>query len=254
MGFRYYSLKLTAVLLAAAWLASPAPADDAIEPRTKAGEEKAAEEDRGGGFQWGPTLKQSLFFLGVQHAFRFTTEPGTRAELRGPFFKDYLLSLKGLHGWEDSDPMLVNYIGHPFMGAVTGYIQVQNDPGYRKARFGGSELYWKSRMRAFAYSAAYSTMFELGPVSEASLGNVGKDGLTMGYVDIVMTPVGGLTFMVIEDALDRYVIERIERATRNRYLKTLARTFLNPNRTFANTMRLKQPWYRDNRGGLWRQQ
>lgn len=245
-------LMLTAVLALTMFLAAPLAAGDAIEPVTKSGEEKAAEEDSGSGFQWGPTIKQSLFFLGIQHAFRFSTEPGTRAELRGPFFKDYAASLKGLRRWEDSDPMLVNYIGHPFMGAVTGYIQVHNDPGYRRARFGASELYWKSRMRAFAYSAAYSTFFELGPVSEASLGNVGKDGLTMGYVDLVMTPVGGLTFMVIEDALDRYVIERIERATGNRYLKTLARTFLNPNRTFANTMRLKQPWYRDNRGGLWR--
>src|SRR4051812_9143019 len=37
-------------------------------------------------FQWHSAVKQSLFFLSIQHSFRMVTEPGTRAELKGPFF------------------------------------------------------------------------------------------------------------------------------------------------------------------------
>ena len=204
-------------------------------------------EDR---FQWEPALVQSTIFLGIQHSFRLVTEPGTRSELKGPFFRDWGLSVKQFGGWGDRDPFLVNYIGHPMMGAATGFIQVQNDPRYRRVEFGSSELYFRSRLRALAYSAVYSAQFEFGPLSEASIGNVGKDDGTMGAVDLVVTPIGGLGFMVAEDALDRYVVRRVEQWTGNRVVRLLVRSFLNPNRSFANTMRLKYPWHRDTRGNL----
>lgn len=47
-------------------------------------------------------------------------------------------------------------------------------------------------------------------MSEASLGNVGLRPNTTGWVDHVVTPAGALGFMAAEDALDRYVIVRIE--------------------------------------------
>jgi hypothetical protein len=147
--------------------------------------------------------------------------------------------------------MIVNYVGHPFQGAVAGYIQVHNDPGYRRAQFGRSRLYWRSRLRAMAFSAAYSTQFELGPVSEASLGNLGKEDVGgAGAVDLVVTPVGGLGMMLLEDALDRYVVRSVEALTTNRAIRILVRGFLNPNRTFANVLRFKLPWYRDTRPGV----
>ena len=67
----------------------------------------------------------------------------------------------------------------------------------------------------------------------------------MGYVDLVITPTVGTALLVTEDAIDRFLIRRIERATDNLYIRALARMFLNPTRTLANLFRFKEPWYRD---------
>lgn len=201
------------------------------------------------GFQWGPALTQSGFFLAIQHGFRIATEPGTRADLKGPFLRDYGRAVKGLSGWGDGDPFIVNYVGHPFAGAIAGFIQVQNDPQYRRAEF-ASDLYWRSRFRAMGFAAVYSAQFELGPASEASLGNVGLQPGTAGWCDLVTTPVGGFGVMLAEDALDRYLVRPLERKTGNRVLRLVLRGALNPNRTFANAMRLRAPWHRDTRSGV----
>src|SRR4051812_20706726 len=124
------------------------------------------------GFQWKPALLQAGMFLGIQHGVRLATEEATRAELTGPFVGDWFRSVRSIRGWNDGDPFIVNYVGHPMMGAVSGFIAVQNDTEYRRATFGRNGHYWKSRLRALAFSAGYSTQFELGPVSEASVGNV----------------------------------------------------------------------------------
>jgi hypothetical protein len=202
------------------------------------------------GFQWGQALWQSGLFLGVQHGFRMGTEDGSRAQLKGPFFRDWLRSVKSVRGWEDGDPFIVNYVGHPMMGAVSGYIAVQNDPAYRTQQFGRDPRYWKSRLRATAFSAAYSAQFELGPASEASIGNIPMNPAAAGVSDLVITPVLGASWQITEDALDRYVVQRIEGMTDNKWLLLLARGMLNPSRSFANMMRLKVPWYRDDRGGV----
>jgi hypothetical protein len=202
-------------------------------------------------FNWGSALKQSGLFLGIQHSVRIATEPGTRGALRGPFLKDYGRSATGVRGWGDGDPFIVNYVGHPFQGAVSGYIQVHNDPSYRRVEFGASQVYWKSRMRALGFAALYSTQFELGPISEASLGNVGIDRRSSGAVDLVVTPLGGLGVMVAEDAMDRFVIRRAEKLSSNPYYRLIVRSMLNPNRSFANVLRGKVPWHRDARAGAW---
>ena len=201
------------------------------------------------GFRWKPALTQASFFLGIQHGARLFQEK-THHQLGGPFWKDYWESIRGLRGWEDGDSFVTNYVAHPIQGAISGYIQIQNDPLYRRDRFGSSPHYWTSRLRAFSFAFVYSTLFELGPASEASVGNVGLKPGTMGFVDFVVTPVGGLGWIVAEDALDRYLIERIELRTENRALRALARSTLNPSRSFANLLRLKSPWYRDGRGSL----
>jgi hypothetical protein len=211
----------------------------------------AAQSENGleDGFHWRPYLLQSSFFMGVQHSFRFATERGTRGNLKGPFFRDFGRSLKGVRGWGDLDPFIVNYVGHPMMGAVSGFIYVQNDPRGRVAPFGTDE-YWRSRLRAMAWSAVYSTMFEAGPVSEASLGNVGlKDG-TNGAVDFVVTPLAGTGLMALEDAVDRHLIRWLESKWGNKWYRMLVRSFLNPDRAMANMMRFKVPWHRDNRVGV----
>ena len=86
--------------------------------------------------------------------------------------------------------------------------------------------------------------FEFGPLSEASIGNVGLRPNTTGWVDHVVTPAGALGFMVAEDALDRYLILRIESWTGNRLLRALARMALNPSRTLSNTAQGRAPWAR----------
>jgi hypothetical protein len=45
------------------------------------------------------------------------------------------------------------------------------------------------------------------------------------------------------------VISRIEGKTSDRYTRILARSFLNPGRSFANVMETEKPWHRDTRGG-----
>jgi hypothetical protein len=205
------------------------------------------------GFQWRSAWQQSLMFLGMQHAFRMATESGSRADLKGPFFKDYFATLKNLAAWDDGDPFIVNYIGHPMMGSVTGYIQIQNDPRGINQELGLNKSYWKSRLKAFGWSFVYSTQFELGPLSEAAIGNVGIRPYKghkhpMAYVDLVVTPVVGTAWLVGEDALDKYLIRQLDRHVKNRVAHVLLRSFLNPTRSLANVLRGKYPWYRDDRG------
>lgn len=198
-------------------------------------------------FKWEPALRQSFAFLALEHAVRLSHEADTQAGLKGPFWRDYGRAVTSLHGWSDGDPFLINYVGHPFQGAVTGFIQVQNDPRFIREEFGSSSRYWQSRMRAFAWSAAYSTQFELGPISEASIGNVQALPGRGGVVDLVVTPIGGVALIVVEDALDRFVIKRFENSTSRQIPKILVRGFLNPNRAMANMLRGKVPWHRDTR-------
>jgi hypothetical protein len=207
-------------------------------------------------FHWGSALQQSFRFLILEHGFRIWKEPTTRKELAGPFFADYIESVKGLGGWGDGDEFYVNYIGHPMEGAVAGFIEVQNDPRGSKMQF-GSKGYWKNRLRPMAFAAVYSTQFEIGPISEASIGNVGKDRREslpnggQGFVDLVITPTVGTGWLIGEDILDKYVIEKLERKTSNRFLQMMLRG-LNPGRSFSNMLAGKVPWHRDTRGGVWR--
>ena len=194
-------------------------------------------------FRWSAALKQSMLFLSVQHGYALT-QPKTRRDLSGKFFKDYARSVRSLHGWGDGGKFFTNYVAHPMQGSLMGFVQVQNDPAGSRLRFGKSPRYWRSRMKAFAWSAAWSAQFEIGPISQASIGNVGLHG-KQTYVDLVMTPVGGLGLLVVEDALDRYVIEKIERRIHNRYVRILSRMVLNPTRSSANLLRYKKPWRRD---------
>jgi len=206
----------------------------------------------GPSFRWDSAIKQSMLFLAISHAFRFATEPSTRADMKGPFWRDYFRSVGNLRGWGDGDEFLVNYIGHPLEGAVAGYIQIQNDPKGRWQEVGFNKGYWLSRLKALGWAAAFSTQYEIGLLSEASLGNVGlkpsdKSNHPMGYIDLVVTPVMGTAWLVGEDLLDRYVIRYIESKVRNRAVRAIVRSFLNPSRSFANMHRGKLFWRRDDR-------
>jgi hypothetical protein len=220
---------------------SPVPADATPAPENSAAGRSQEKAKRGTRLK--AATEQTLLFLSIQHGYAFT-QPKTRRDLHGPFFKDYFRSVASLGKWEDGGRFFTNYVAHPMQGSLLGFVWVQNDPKGKAAPFGRSKAYWRSRAKAFAWSAAWSTQFELGPVSQASIGNVGLHG-KQTWVDIVVTPVGGTAWLVAEDALDRFVVRRIERRTDNRFVRIVARMLFNPTRSSANLLRFEKPWRRD---------
>jgi hypothetical protein len=201
------------------------------------------------GFQWGPALVESFFATAIAHTVRVTTEDDTQSKLGGPFWPDYVRSIENIHGWDDGDAFYTTWILHPMEGSLAGFIEQQNDPAYRDVEFSASQRYWISRMRALAFSTLYSIQWTMGPISEASIGNV-QHYDPPGVNDLVVTPIVGIAWMIGEDAVDRYVIKWIENHTHNSIINLLARSTLNPTRSYANLLRLKVPWYRDSRGGV----
>jgi hypothetical protein len=203
----------------------------------------------GGHFRWKPALGESLLYTGIMHAFDVTTEAGTRDALNGPWFKDYTRSVSELRGWSDSDKFMAPYVGHPIEGSIFGFIERQNDPKYRLVQWGDGREYWVSMLRSMAYSAVWHTQWKIGPVSEASIGNVMLHA-SPGFITLVDTPTLGFCTMLAEDAADRYLIMGLENRTDNRAIIILARSFLNPGRTFANMMAFRPPWVRETRLNL----
>jgi hypothetical protein len=193
---------------------------------------------------WKGAFEDSLRLLMIEHASRIAFQEKTRRELGGPFFPDYARSLKIPQTWNDGDSWPVNYIGHPIHGAASGFIWLDHEPGAHDPRLGFSKSYWASRGRATAWAAAYSLQFEFGPLSEASIGNVGMHPNTTGWVDHVVTPLGALGFMVIEDSVDRFLIARIEALTQKEWLRKLSRAALNPSRSLSNAAQGRALWDR----------
>jgi hypothetical protein len=140
------------------------------------------------------------------------------------------------------------------MGAVSSSIYEQNDPKQRALMYENSQRYWMGRLRAMAYSAAYSAQWKIGPSSEASIGNTGinyyiraRDGVytnETGMQDFFFTPIGGLAWNVGEDAIDRFILSRVRRGTRNKWL-LLASALSTPGKSAANISRFRAPYYRD---------
>ncbi len=193
---------------------------------------------------WKGAVTDSIRLLFLEHTTRVAFQDKTRRELGGPFFSDYFRSVRMPKTWGDGDSWRVNYVGHPIHGAASGFIWLDHEDGAHDPKIGFSREYWTSRGRATAWAAVYSVQFEFGPLSEASLGNVGLRPNTTGWVDHIVTPAGALGFMVAEDILDRYLVLRIESWTENRVLRVLARMGLNPSRTLSNTAQGRAPWSR----------
>jgi len=193
---------------------------------------------------WRGAVADSLRLLMIEHSTRIAFQSKTRRELGGPFMRDYLRSVKIPDTWADGDSWGINYVGHPIHGAASGFIWLDHEDGSHDPKLGFSKEYWASRSRALAWAAGYSLQFEFGLLSEASIGNVGLRPGTTGWVDHVVTPAGALAFMVAEDALDRYLIVKVESWTGNRMVRAFARTLLNPSRTLSNSAQGRLPWFR----------
>ena len=212
-------------------------------------------------FHWKRALWESFEFLAISHSYlgyrdyRYVTIEGAPFN---HYWRDYKTSLStwANSGWSDGDPFLDNYIGHPIQGALTGYIQVQNDPQGEKLEFSNSKAYWKSRFKAMLWNAAYSTQFEIGPLGEMTVEKYGNLGSWMqngkrvtgeGQVDLVITPIGGMGWMVMEDLLDKHIARRVEGSTRNSFWIGFVRCAVNPIHGGANILHHKWPWYRASR-------
>ncbi len=156
-------------------------------------------------FHWWPSFGESMLFTGIMHTFNIVTEPGTRDALNGPLLKDYLDSVSELRGWSDNDKFMAPYVGHPIEGSVFGFIERQNDPRYKQVQYGDGRDYWLSLLKSMAFSAAWHTQWKIGPLSEASIGNVMLHA-SPGFITLVDTPTLGFCTMLAEDAADRYII------------------------------------------------
>ncbi len=196
-------------------------------------------------FQYRQAIKESAVLLSFQHGLRLF-QGKTREQLGGPFFRDWGRSIQGVHGWGDGDNVFTNYVLHPGMGGISNFIYLQNSPARDVAPDFHSGKYWRSRLKGMAFATIYSTQFEIGPYSEATIGNVGLRPGTSGYVDFVMTPIGGFAFTVIEDWADTRIARHEERGLSPAKTRLL-RSLLNPERSIANLLRRKAPWYRDTR-------
>jgi len=222
-------------------------------------------------FHWGRALFESFMFLSIEQAYVVHDDYRWVVIENGfPFnhyWRDYKQSLYtwAHSGWDDGDPKLYSYLGHPIQGALTGFIQIQNDPQGRELELSNTKAYWWSRFKAFLWNSAYSTQWNIGPLSEMTVqkygttirGPWGHDGkwpcthkpcfTGVGQVDLVVTPTGGTVWLLAEDALDNQIARRVEGVTRNHFLIGVTRCALNPIRGGANILHRKRPWYRASR-------
>ncbi|UWZ84848.1 acyloxyacyl hydrolase [Occallatibacter riparius] len=154
--------------------------------------------------------------------------------------------------WGDDNPVLDDYVGHSMMGSITNYMWIQNDPKGMTVEQANDWIYWRSRLRALAFSTAFSFWWKMGPTGEAGIGHNGdhyfpdKGVITneTGWVELVTTPLGGLGWTIGEDALDKHLFRKIA-AKPHRPVTLLLASFLTPSRATANIFRFRPPWYRD---------
>lgn len=198
-------------------------------------------------FQWKLATAQSFSLLAMEQSFRMTQEK-TRDQLGGPFFSDWFNCVSNLHGWNDGDSILTNYIGHSIHSSWAGYIQIENDPEGRFLEFENSPEYWKSRFRAYLWAQSYEIQWHLGPISEASIGHVGRPPThTLGYVNIVSSAPGGVGLIILEDWMDKKFVAPREEHTESLNKRKFYRIVFNPSRAVTNILRGKTPWYLDYR-------
>lgn len=244
-------------------LSTNASFDPSVEPPIQATfvplkncptDETHAQECR---MHWRPMVIESALFNAFEDGGNVYTGYWYRYEtLTGKWWDRYVASVQGWrwNRWSDNNPFLDDYVGHPMMGAITNSIWIQNEPRGMTLAFAKNGLYWRSRIRALAWSTFYSFEWKLGPTGEAAVGHNGDQFFfdkgvrtnETGWVELVTTPVGGFGWTIAEDYLDKHVVAKLEDKSRNPVLLTMY-NFLTPARGFANILRFRPPWYRDSR-------
>jgi hypothetical protein len=206
---------------------------------------------------WRQLLISSAVFITWQNTANLYSSYWYRYETTtGNWWTRYRNSVTGykFSVWSDGNPFLDDYVGHPFMGAITNALWIQNDPKGMTLEFSNTKPYWKSRLRALAFSTVYSTEWKLGPIGESGVGHQGDhisydDGHARnetGFVSLVTTPVGGTLWTITEDIMDKKVVRRLDDWNRNPFL-LMGYSFLTPAHTTGNLLRFRPPWYRDSR-------
>jgi hypothetical protein len=206
---------------------------------------------------WRQLLISSAVFITWQNTANVYSSYWYRYETTtGKWWDRYINSVTGykFSVWSDGNPYLDDYVGHPFMGAITNALWIQNDPKGMTVEFSNTKPYWRSRLRALAFSTVYSTEWKLGPIGESGVGHQGDhisydDGHARnetGFVSLVTTPVGGTLWTITEDIMDKKIVSRLDQWNRNPFL-LMAYSFLTPARTTGNLLRFRPPWYRDSR-------
>ena len=166
-------------------------------------------------------FSQTFSFLVVENSIRMM-DASTRREL------------------DDGDRFFPNYIGHPMQGSVSAFIFANNSLSSKDLEFGLNKTYFKAKKNQFIFALIYSELFELGPISEASLGNIGYRKGKNSYIDHVLTPVLGIVWSIGEDAVYHYWIKDVRE--RRPILGNLMLIGLNPTRALANALSLRYPW------------
>jgi hypothetical protein len=221
-------------------------------------------------YNWRGLLLQSLEFNVIENGFRVASDHNMRDQLaHKPFWRDYANSLDHfqMNRWNDGDDFLVNYLGHSMQGAVGADLEIQNSPRDARIRWGESGYGW-SRFRGFLWSVVYSTHSEISPIGEAGIGNEGgftygakcmdkctpanfipgvsKYTNNTGWVDFIVTPIGGMLIVVAEDIVDKKISDPLTGRLANHPLAArILRGTLNPARSWTNLLRARAPWYRD---------
>ncbi len=98
---------------------------------------------------WGPMLIESILFNAFEDAGNLYTGYWYRWEtLNGKWWDRYIDSAAQWRWdhWSDDNPFLDDYVAHPFMGAITNSIWIQNDPKGMTLGFQNDREYWKSRL------------------------------------------------------------------------------------------------------------
>lgn len=178
-----------------------------------------------------------------EHVMRVATQEFTREQLKGPFWADYLASVHVPQRWGDKDHWQVNDIGHAISGGA--FVRIWMDQRERKG--GTPSQYLASMTRGLAYAAVFSIQYEIGPMSEASIGNVGLNPDDLGWSDYIWTPIGGMLWTMGEDAIDKYVLTYLDRHLPFKTARVAARLILNPSRMLANIGQNRAPWSRSDR-------
>jgi hypothetical protein len=236
------------------------------------------------GVHWLSLIGEEFLYMTFKTGDR-AFQAKTRDNFGGPFFKDwgYIVQHINVDRWSDGGKWFTNNVGHPMDGSIYAFIYRRNDDNTRYLRFDLHDPeYRKGILKAFLVASVASTESEIGPLSEATIGHVGlkagwylrgangvltgpvpqdviglptltkspywvRGGNGTGLTDFIMTPFGGVALMLGEDAVDKYVIERLEQHIHNRYWVATIRCLLSPTRSAGNFFSFASPWHRDNR-------